>query len=78
MIIRPRCYILAKGDFGISVTADTILAFPKSTKNQNPLDAFTQDDIVIEKNVTESVEKVKEPVDSEAESASETESEEEN
>ena len=77
MIIRPRCYILAKGDFGISVTADTILAFPKSTKNQNPLDAFTQDDIVIEKNVTESVEKVKEPVDSEAESASETESEEE-
>ena len=79
MIIRPRCYILAKGDFGISVNADTILAFPKSIKNQNPLEAFTKDDIVVVKKDTESVEKEeKEPVDSEAETASESESEEEN
>jgi hypothetical protein len=79
MIIRPRCYILAKGDFGISLNADTILAFPKSAKNLNPLDAFTKDDIVVAKKETEIVEKEeKEPVDSEAESASESESEEEN
>jgi hypothetical protein len=77
MIIRPRCYILAKGDFGISISSDTILAFPKSTKNQNPLDAFTKDDIVVSGVSSENTKNESEPIDSEAESESGSESESE-
>ena len=77
MIIRPRCYLLAKGDFGISVTADTILAFPKSNEKRNPLDAFTQDDIVVSSKSESTEEKTDEPVDSEAEAEAESGSESE-